>query len=137
MHQLPIGIGERVSFSLSEPRLSCLILYPQYDIIVNTNVGTTGSAYYIRAAMCAASIANVPSDYDIFALAALRYVAPGTTPSTAAPTSSDWSDSDNTEGTCHDFADADLVPLVRGSVPLIALDSVVLVRFPLSLCIAS
>lgn len=95
---------------------------------MDTSVGSDGDAYYIRAAMCAASIAGVPSDYDIFALAALRYVASGSTPTTAAPTSSDWSDSDNTESTCTDFPDASLVPLVSEDAPSTALDSVILVR---------
>ena len=53
--------------------------------------------------MCAATIANVPSDYDIYALAALRYVADGSNATTTTPTSSDWSDSDNSETECTDF----------------------------------
>lgn len=99
----------------------------QYDIIVDTSVGSDGDAYYIRAAICAAALAGVPSGYDIFALAALRYVADGSTPTTTDPTSSDWSDSDNSEATCSDFPDSSLVPLATDNAPSSVLDSVILV----------
>ncbi|KAF9516441.1 multicopper oxidase [Hydnum rufescens UP504] len=85
LHQLPIGIGQR------------------YDAIIKTTVGTHGSAYYVRAAMCAASIANVPSNYDITALAVLRYVATGSKATTTLPSSTDWSDSVNNDTTCYDL----------------------------------
>lgn len=91
-------------------------------------MGSDGDAYYIRAAMCAASIAFVPSDYDIFALAALRYVASGSTPTTTAPTSSDWSDSTNDDSTCYDWPDSNLVPYTSVDPPSTVLDSVVMVR---------
>lgn len=99
----------------------------QYDVIVDTSVGVTGDAYYIRAAMCAASIAAVPVDFDVTALAILRYVASGTTATTALPTSSDWADSTNNDPICFDFADADLVPAEPIDPPSKAIDSVILV----------
>lgn len=96
-------------------------------MIVDTSVGATGDAYFIRAAMCAASIAAVPADFDVTALAILRYVASGTTPTTALPTSNDWADSTNNDATCFDFADADMVPAEPIDPPQKAIDSVILV----------
>lgn len=97
-------------------------------MLVNTTAGTSGSAFYVRAAMCAASIASVPTDYDIFALAALRYTSTGSPLNTAAPTSTDWSDSNNADTTCQDFPDGNLVPFVKQNAPTSVLDSVILVR---------
>lgn len=128
IHQLPIGIGQRVCPFFHDPSLpKTNAVLGKYDVIVDTSVGSDGDAYYIRAAMCAASIAAVPSSYDIYALAALRYVASGSTATTTAPTSSDWSDSDNSETTCSDFADSNLVPLDATAAPTTVLDSTILV----------
>jgi hypothetical protein len=96
-------------------------------VIVDASVGSDGSAYYIRAAMCAASIANVPSDYDIYALAALRYVADGSNATTTTPTSSDWSDSDNSETECTDLDDSKIVPYESEDAPTTVLDKALLV----------
>lgn len=77
--------------------------------------------------MCSASIANVPSDYDIYALAALRYVAEGSNATTTTPTSSDWSDSNNDESECTDFDDSNIVPYVSKDAPTDILDTAILV----------
>ena len=81
--------------------------------------------------MCAASVANVPSGYDIFALAALRYVANGNDPTKTSPTSSDWSDSNNNEKVCVDFPDSSIVPYEREDAPTKIFDNAILVsRLP-------
>lgn len=77
--------------------------------------------------MCSASIANVPSDYDIYALAALRYVAEGSRPTTTAPTSSDWSDSNNNSTECTDLDDSKIVPYVPEDAPSDILETAILV----------
>ena len=77
--------------------------------------------------MCAASIANVPSDYDIFALAALRYVDRGYKPTKTPPTSSDWGDSNNNETECTDFPDSSIVPYKPENVPTNIYDVAILV----------
>ena len=104
-------------------------------MIVDTSVGVSGSSYYIRAAMCAASIATVPSDYDITALAVLRYVADGATSGTDTPTSTDWSDSVNGEATCYDLTGDVLKPAVALDAPTTVLDSTVLVSVFFKFCV--
>ena len=77
--------------------------------------------------MCAASVANVPSGYDIFALAALRYVAHGSNPTKTPPTSSDSSDSNNNETVCVDFPNSSIVPYEREDAPTGIFDTAILV----------
>ncbi|KAF9516469.1 multicopper oxidase [Hydnum rufescens UP504] len=110
LHQLPIGISQR------------------YDAIIKTTVGTDGSAYYVRAAMCAASIANVPSTYDITALAVLRYVATGSEATTTLPSSTDWSDSVNNDITCYDLdtTGVSMTPLIASNPPTTVVASTVM-----------
>jgi hypothetical protein len=96
-------------------------------VIVDTSVGTSGSAYYIRAAICTATLQDVPSGYDIYGLAALRYVADGSTVTTTTPTSSDWSDSNNNETECADWDDSNIVPYVSKDAPASVLDKTILV----------
>jgi len=105
VHQLPISIAQR------------------YDVIVDTSVGADGSAYYIRAAMCSATIPFVPSDFNIFALAALRYVAKGSTPTHTSPKSVDWADSVDNASECTDFPDSNLVPYEQEDAPADILDA--------------
>ena len=84
--------------------------------------------------MCAASVTNVPSGYDITALAVLRYVAHGCkAPTTTLPSSTDWSDSVNNETTCYDLdaTGASLTPIDAINPPTTVIDSTVLVSiFP-------
>lgn len=96
-------------------------------MIVDTSVGVIGDAYFIRAAMCAATIAGVPDNFDITAMAVLRYVATGSTPTTSPPSSTDWADSTNNDTTCYDFADANLVPAEPINPPRKAIGDVILV----------
>ena len=79
--------------------------------------------------MCAAAIANVPTDYDITALAVLRYVASGSNATTTLPTSTDWSDSVNDEATCYDLdsTGATLTPITAIDPPTTLIGSTVLV----------
>lgn len=77
--------------------------------------------------MCAATVTNVPSDYDIYALAALRYVAEGSEPTKTAPTSNDWSDSNNNETECTDFPDSSIVPYEPEDAPTDVFDTAILV----------
>jgi hypothetical protein len=93
-------------------------------------VGTDGSAYYVRAAMC---IGKVPSNYDITALAVLRYVATGSKATTTLPSSTDWSDSVN-NSTCYDLdtTGVTMTPLIASDPPTTVVSSTVMVRS--SLC---
>lgn len=77
--------------------------------------------------MCSATIAGVPSDYDIYALAILRYVAEGSKPTRTTPDSSDWRDSVNNETECADFPDSRIVPYESEDAPTDIFDTAILV----------
>jgi len=77
--------------------------------------------------MCSATIPYVPSDFNIFTLAALRYVAEGSTPTHTPPTSVDWADSVDNASECTDFPDSNLVPYEHEDAPTDILDTAFLV----------
>jgi FtsP/CotA-like multicopper oxidase with cupredoxin domain len=93
LHRVPIHNGQR------------------YSVIIDTNVGSAGDSYWMRAEINTNCFAVVDSTLNTTAFAILRY---GST-STSEPTSSDWTDA--LGDSCIDFDDADLVPLVKKNAP--------------------
>jgi len=70
--------------------------------------------------MCSATIPFVPSNFNIFALAALRYVAEGSTPTHTPPTSVDWAD---TVDNASEYTDSNLFPYEQEDAPTDILDA--------------
>jgi FtsP/CotA-like multicopper oxidase with cupredoxin domain len=96
VHRVPIHNGQR------------------YSAVIDTNVGSAGDSYWMRAEIDTNCIAAIDSTLNTTAFAIVRYGSTNST-NTSDPTSSDWNDVLGDE--CIDFDDADLVPLVKKDAP--------------------
>ncbi|ETW83287.1 multicopper oxidase [Heterobasidion irregulare TC 32-1] len=92
VHRLPFHNGQR------------------YSAIIDTNVGSAGDAYWLRATMNTDCFFSTDSTLNTTAYAILRYGA-----STSEPTSADWTDV--LPDDCVDLDDSQLVPIIAKDAP--------------------
>jgi hypothetical protein len=81
--------------------------------------------------MCAQNILDIPPGYDGTALAVLRYVKKGRSPSRHLPTTKDWPDPYADGNSCPDLTSDDLVPVIKAEAPKTVLSTWFLVRYGL------
>ncbi|KIM77718.1 multicopper oxidase [Piloderma croceum F 1598] len=93
IHRVPLHNGQR------------------YSAIIDTNVGSAGDSYWLRAEMDTNCFRAIDPTLNATAFAILRYGSN----STSNPTSLDWTDVLGDH--CIDLVDADLVPLVPKNAP--------------------
>ncbi|KAG8702800.1 laccase, multicopper oxidase, benzenediol:oxygen oxidorectuctase [Ceratobasidium sp. 423] len=89
----------------------------RYSVILKTDQGKPGDAFWMRGEMVEACFPYVLKDASNTTLAVLRYVDDGSDyePSTHLPTTKDWKDKLGKD--CRDIETSKLVPLVREDPP--------------------
>ncbi|KAF8601046.1 hypothetical protein BDV93DRAFT_524949 [Ceratobasidium sp. AG-I] len=91
----------------------------RYSIMLKTDQGKAGDAFWMRAEMNALCMPYLVPDFANMTLAVLRYIDEGSSsePSTQAPETQDWVDVLGPD--CKDIDSSALVPLVKEEVPTV------------------
>ncbi|KAF8750789.1 Ferroxidase laccase [Rhizoctonia solani] len=89
----------------------------RYSVLLNTNQGKPGDAFWMRANVSTACLAYTTPEFEQVNKGIIRYIdqGHGYKPTKHLPTTKDWKD--ELDDTCRDLNTADLVPIVRDDPP--------------------